>query len=383
MDLHVSTVTRGEDLVPLAERWRDLAVRAQSDLPFVLPEWVISWWEVLREQRPLVRDTLHVKVVRHASGDLVALLPMIRTERPGFGPVRARVLDFIGADPYITEQRVPLVDPAFAARAGRAIAADLVQDGSWDWIAWRGLDRNGAFASALEGELALRWGDSQVGNVVALAPTWDVFKTRLKRNIKESLRHGYNSLAREKMVPRLEVAQTPAEVRSALATFYRLHAMRAQLTGTVNHPDRFATPDARLFLGRVCERLSLHGLALVFTLRVGEQPVAVRLGFVVAGCLYLYYSGFDPAWGKYGVMTTTVAEAMKYAIGRGLERVHLSMGADASKSRWGPTTPLHHDAFSIKPRIASQATFELFDRATQKLRHCQPLARLLGRQRFR
>jgi CelD/BcsL family acetyltransferase involved in cellulose biosynthesis len=382
VDLRVSTITRAPELASLAERWRVLASRAGSDMPFVLPEWAISWWETLREHGPLVRDALYVKAVHRPSGELVALVPLMRTERPAFGPVRARSLDFIGADPYITEQRAPLVDPKCAAEAGRALAADLVQDGSWDWIAWRGLDRGGAFADALEAELSLRWGDVHIGHVVPLSRSWDDFKAGLKRNIKESLRHGYNSLAREGRSPRLEVAQAPADVQSALATFYRLHTLRAQLTGTVDHPDRFATPDARLFLGRVCGRLAQRGSTLVFTLRIGEQAVAARVGFVVADCLYLYYSGFDPAWGKYGVMTTTVAEAMKDAIRRGLGRVHLSMGTDVSKSRWGPTTRAHHDAFTIRERVSSRAVFELFDRATQHVRQ-QPLARLLRRQRFR
>lgn len=381
-DLRVSTITRGEDLAPLAGRWRELAARAGGDLPFLLPEWATTWWDVLREQRRLVRDTLHVKVVERPCGELVAVLPLLRTERPGFGPVRARALDFIGADPYITEQRAPVVDPACAAEAGEAVARDLANDPSWDWIAWRGLDRHGAFAAALDRVLPLRWGQAQAGNVLALQPTWDAFRAGLKRNIKESLRHGYNSLAREGLDLRLEVARAPGEVRSALETFYRLHAMRAHLAGTVDHPDRFAAPDARRFLGRVCEQLAERGMALVFNLHVGGKVVATRIGFVVSECLYLYYSGFDPALGKYGVMTTTVAEAIKHAIERGLKRVHLSMGSDVSKSRWGPLTPMHHDALSIKPRVASRAVHALYERVSGEVARRQGLARFLQRQRF-
>ena len=35
-------------------------------------------------------------------------------------------------------------------------------------------------------------------------------------------------------------------------------------------------------------------------------------------------------------MTTTVAEAIKYAIARGFKTVDLSAGKDLSKTRWGP-----------------------------------------------
>jgi len=55
----------------------------------------------------------------------------------------------------------------------------------------------------------------------------------------------------------------------------------------------------------------------LFALKIGAEIVAMRIGFVVGDGLYLYYSGFDPKWWEFGVMTTTMAEAIKYAIGRG------------------------------------------------------------------
>jgi len=62
----------------------------------------------------------------------------------------------------------------------------------------------------------------------------------------------------------------------------------------------------------------------VFQLAIAGDVVALRIGFVIGGSLYLYYSGFDPRWSKYSVMTTTVVEAVKYAIGQGLTAINLS-----------------------------------------------------------
>jgi CelD/BcsL family acetyltransferase involved in cellulose biosynthesis len=380
MELRVSTVTTVEGMARLADDWNALLVRAGNELPFLLPEWLCTWWEVFRETGPFIRDSLHFKVLRRSGGEVVAMAPFMRTDRPSFGPVRARSLNFLGADPYITEQCGPVVDPAWGEDAGRALADDLASDPSWDWIAWQGLDRQAPFASALDRGLCLHWTEAETSNVLTLAPTWEELRGRLKRNIKESLRHGYNSLERDGFTPRLEVARTPAQVEEALSTFLRLHGARAALTDTVRHPDHFSDPRGERFLRLVCERLARREVARVFTLFVGGEAVASRIGFALPRCLYFYYSGWDPAWRKYGVMTTALAEAIKYAIAAGIPRVHLSMGQDVSKSRWGPDTPLLHDAICVRPRVRSRAALRLYELGRRRATAGGLLGRILARR---
>lgn len=74
----------------------------------------------------------------------------------------------------------------------------------------------------------------------------------------------------------------------------------------------------------------------MFELRVAGEVVASRVGFATGEAIYLYYSGYDPQWGRYGVMTTTLAEIVCYAIGCGLASLNLSTGDDVSKTRWRP-----------------------------------------------
>ena len=66
--------------------------------------------------------------------------------------------------------------------------------------------------------------------------------------------------------------------------------------------------------------------------------VASRVAFVLGDELYLYFSGYEPEWSRYSVMTTTVAESIKWAIERKMRVVNLSTGTDVSKTRWGPTS---------------------------------------------
>jgi CelD/BcsL family acetyltransferase involved in cellulose biosynthesis len=382
MVLCVDTVTGSDELATLAMEWRGRLERTQNDLPFLLPEWLTTWWEVFRQGGTLIRDSLRVKVVRTETGALVAIIPLMQTDRPGFGPLRSRALGFMGADRHLTELRSPIVDPAHQGDVARALASHLLSDPTWDWITWQGLDQTSEFARELQKLMPLRWEKTETGNVLTVGPTWEEFKRGLKRNIKESIRRCYNSLERDGHAARLVVAETAPDIEKALRTFYELHTLRANHREGVVHPDRFAREAARRFLDVVCSRLADRGIARVFTLMVGDVPVASRVAFVLPECLYLYYSGFDPAWGKYSVATTAVVEAIKYAIGIGLPRVHLSMGADVAKARWSPQTPVHHQALCLRPRFSSRAALRVYSWARESTLLEGAIGRLIPKRRF-
>jgi CelD/BcsL family acetyltransferase involved in cellulose biosynthesis len=151
-----------------------------------------------------------------------------------------------------------------------------------------------------------------------------------------------------------EVIDSPGGLEPALSRFLRLHRMRAAFARSAAHPDRFASPVSEMFLYAVCERLAEHGALKLFALKIGAEVVAMRIGFEVGDALYLYYSGFDPQWWKVGVMTTTMAEAIKYAIGRGLRIVNLSPVRDGAKTRWGPRQVDYGSAYETRDRLRSR-----------------------------
>ena len=195
------------------------------------------------------------------------------------------------------------------------------------------------FADALNGGSALRWQQPLSYFVLDLPPSWEELRSRLKRNIRESLRHCYNSLKRDGHRFEFQVIEDAAAVRQGLDRYLVLHTMSANVanvTHAATHADRFASRNCRKFLYAICDRLAARGAVRLFALKIGGQIIAMRLGFVVDDSLYLYYSGYDPAWARYSVMTTTVAEALKYAIARGFKTVNLSPGREISKVRWGP-----------------------------------------------
>ena len=145
--------------------------------------------------------------------------------------------------------------------------------------------------------------------------------------------------------------------------FLELHIMRAGLKNAEKHPNRFASRASRDFLYEVCERLAPSGTVRLFQLKVDSQIVAMRIGFVVNDSLYLYYSGFDPAWARYSVMTTTMAEAIKYAIAQRFRTVNLSPTKDIAKTRWGPRQIDFQSAYQLSGRLRSRLVRAAYLRA--------------------
>jgi len=176
------------------------------------------------------------------------------------------------------------------------------------------------------------------------APSWEEFRLRLKRNIRESLRHCYNSLKRDNLEFELQVLETPSDVRRVWISSWSCMSC-ARHSPPPCPSERFASPVARDFLYEICDRLARRGIVRLFQLKIGSQIVAARIGFVVGTGLYLYYSGYDPKWARYSVMTTTVAEAIKYAIATGSRpstyrprRIYPRLAGDRARSIINPRT---------------------------------------------
>jgi len=204
-----------------------------------------------------------------------------------------------------------------------------------------------------------------------LPSTWEELRASRSRNIKESIRRCYNSLKRNGLTPELRVVEAAEEAPAALATFFRLHAMRSLATNTVPHGNVFRAENDRAFLTEYALECAHRGELRIFQLLIGGAVVATRVAFQRNDQIYLYFSGYDLAWSKYSVMTTLVVEAIKWSIGRRLTLVHLSTGADVSKLRWGPTQTRYVAATQVAHRWSARMSFGTYQRI-KRLRHRLP-----------
>lgn len=285
----------------------------------------------------MVRDLPRLYALLDAQNRLVAIAPMLLTERPGVGPLRTRQLQFFGADPNVTELRGLICAPADERRASAALMQHLAQERGrrWHWLQWSGL-RGDVAALALPPDLQATTLSEVPDYWLPLPADWDRFRSSLGRNVKESLRKCYNSLKRDGHVFELRRVTRPEDCPAAIARFHALHRARAVASNGVRHPDVFATPQSRTFLADYVVAMAARGQLELFELAIGGAVVASRIGFRFDRTLYLYYSGYDQAWGRYSIMTTLLVEAIRWAISERLTVVNLSTGCDVSKTRWHP-----------------------------------------------
>jgi CelD/BcsL family acetyltransferase involved in cellulose biosynthesis len=346
----VECVTTHEALVALKGEWQELERAAGTDLPFQTWEWCVSWWAHFREDRVGVRDSLRVCTIR-LHDQLVGIAPFMLTERPAVGPFRSRLLQFIGADPNITEVRTMLCVPDVADDCYAALH-DFLSSKSceWDWIAWQ---IPTSVVSAIAQKSTFVTKSERSAYVLDLVPTWEQFLTRLHRSIRGLVRKYYRDLAGDGLEVRLEVVDQPSAIAPALTDFFRLFAARETLKGSRGQPQLFASPQAQAFLSETSWRLACRDAARVFRLWVGNTMVATRVGFQLGDRLYLYYSGWDSDYARYGVMTVLLSEIIQYGIQHNLRSVHLSTGTDLSKTRWSPTELRYAEGVQISWRPAA------------------------------
>ena len=380
-DLIVHRVADPVALDALADECTELQTRAWPRLPFTTPRWLSAWWRHYGEQRLLIRDEFFVHALRDERGRLVAVAPLTLTTRPAAGPLRARSLAFFGSDQNVTELRGMLCAPEDEPRVVKSLLGYLWQrKNDWDWFVWTGVRHSEAHAILSE-TAGFNWTHSAPDYVLPLPATWEEFRASRSRNIKESIRKCYNSLKRADHEFRFCVVSEADALPGALARFFRLHTIRAHAPGLLGHADVFVSARAREFLLDLAREAGHLPRLHVFELEIAGEVVASRVGFLLDDELYLYFSGYDPSWGRFSVMTTVVVEAIKWAIERQCRLVNLSPGDDVSKTRWRATVVRYERGVLVSPTERARLMFGVLRELDSKSRTDTVLGRMLARAR--
>ncbi len=217
-ELRVQLLANPAELSALARECDELARSMHPRVPFAVSTWLELWWRHYSEQRMLVRDRFFVHTLRDEAGTLRAVAPLILTERPGRGPLRAKTLAFFGADKSITELRGMICAPELEGLAVRSLLAHVTSFGEqWDWFVWNGVRPDSEAYRTLDSQANFHWTSETTDYVLALPSSFQEFRAGRSRNIKESLRKCYNSLKRDGHEFRFRAIAEPALLPAALS----------------------------------------------------------------------------------------------------------------------------------------------------------------------
>jgi CelD/BcsL family acetyltransferase involved in cellulose biosynthesis len=196
--------------------------------------------------------------------------------------------------------------------------------------------------------------------IIKLPESWEGLYAQVSSNMRRKLRKAYQSLERDGFAFTLRVTEGCGGLEPAMARFRALHAARAGAVGMISHPDKFADTRERAFSAEYLQGAADRGDLRIFELEIDDAVVASRLGIVLGSDLWLHFSGFDPLWRNYGVMTVLTTEIIKWAFAQGVDQVNLSTGLDQLKVGWRPREVLFHNAVQVSPTPRALAAFQVF-----------------------
>jgi len=337
MRLRIERLGSVTDIQAILGEWEVLATRTNPWSPFATPTWNTLWWKHYCKRQRLGSRELFVHIVRSEDNRLIAVAPLLLRRMIVTGGLELRAIEFFGADPLITEIRGLVCDPADQPAVVKALRNHFrVADANWDLFHWQGI--RPSVMQELDGSApALDSVVIQPDYVLPLPTTFQNLLAGMSLNMRKNVRKSHVYLERDRHAFSFRAIGADDDHNGALDSLFRLHSSRARAAMMhFKHADRFADQVNRDFITELAGAMALRGRLRIFELEISGKVVASRLGFLEGRELYLYYSGYDPAWRKYSVMTTLMVEIMRWGISQRLRAVNLSTGRDLSKLRWRP-----------------------------------------------
>lgn len=308
----------------LEPEWNALWGRLFPSLPAQTWHWNETWWRHFAVDRPSQRDALRLYAVRDDQRALRLLAPMVLSERPARGPLRARVLHPFAFEGEQVAGCAALCEPADARDAWDALLGHLDAQREWDWVELGGIPFGQGAMQALDTRGQVRW----------VRESSEYF-VRLDKSRQAAAAPKSELLRKEGLTASLSVRSTPEETVAALE-----HAF-AHGSGS----DR-----GRAFWLEYAHGAAARGEARVFQLRVGGIVAAQRLGLVLGKQLSLAFAVEHPEFARFALADTLRAETLRWAAAEKVEVIHLGPARDPA---WTCDERVDREAVLLSPQRAS------------------------------
>jgi CelD/BcsL family acetyltransferase involved in cellulose biosynthesis len=317
----------------LEEEWNDAVDRAGIPHPFLRHEWLRTWWECFG-----AGCRLHVVIVRE-DDRIAAIAPLLSESVRMYGlPVRRLRL--------LHNDHTPRADFIVAARPEHSYAAiwsALQQaDDRWDVLQLGQLPREsptGRVMQRLAASAHCSTGVWPSGEAPYLEVTgsWDHYLDRLPAKFRQNLR---NRLSRLKRLgaPAMETLDDPDAILQARDDAFRLEASGwKEEAGTAVCCD----PAVQRFYTVLAERAAARGWLRLLFLTVDGRRIATSYGSRYANRLFLFKTGYDPAYAQCSPFKLLTSFAVQQAFAEGLSEVDFLGDSEPWKIEWTATARPH------------------------------------------
>jgi YD repeat-containing protein len=331
MNSQVDIVRDMETFRALEHEFRLFLVECETANAFLTWEWLTTWLDVFGHNSRLL-----VVVVRDDRGRLVGIGPFKIALRRRRG-IRVRQLEFIGTGEAAKPDGLDLlIRRGYETAVAGTIAATLIAHcKEWDALVLTDLAADSPTLAILDDRarraaLPHRATEDRVCPYIQLPQRWSELEARLGKSFNRHLKRGARRLFDELGVTfELLTEPTPEDVAAAMAGLARLHQDRMENT---DRGGNFKKPDA--FHLALAQRLSQTRELILAFLKLGDERIAARYGFVYGRTYYAYQSGFDRRYERHSPSTVLLSCLIRHFIDAGYEEFNFLRGDQPHKYEW-------------------------------------------------
>ena len=341
--------------VRLEDEWNDAVRRARVTHPFLLHEWLRTWWDCFGANR-----RLHIVIARD-NGQIIAIAPLMIEHALMYGlPVRK--LDLLHNDHTPRADWIVAGAPAGGYAAIWNALAATADD--WDLLQLSRLPDDSPTLRAIS-DLAARDGShagtwrGDVSPYLTLTGTWDSYHASLPAKFRSNLRNRLSRL-RTFGEPRLEVLDNPGAIAGA-----RDEALRLEASGWKDaaRTSIASDPAVQRFYTLLAERAAARGWLRLMFLNVGGRRIATSYGSRFDDRLFLFKTGYDPAYATGSPFKVLTCLAIERAYAEGLREVDFLGNAEPWKREWTTTSRAHDWLFvfsgTVRARLLHSVKFQM------------------------
>ncbi len=294
--------------------WEGLVSQTPDAIPFATPAWQRVWLDHFQAGRDL-------RLLTARDGErLIGVAPFIcdgdRAEFVG----HYSICDYMDA----------LVTPGFETPFFASILGKLADDGA-KTVDLRGLRESSptleaVTAAAATAGFSTSREDEALSPRVCLPDTWDEYLQTLSKKDRHELRRKLRRLDTAGGDVVLKVVTEAEEASTGLDALF--HLMRI----SSHHKEEFLDrPGMEAFFREMTATMAAEGMLRFYFLTFDGEPVASVLNFDLGGQLFMYNSGYDPAYSHYAVGLMSKTLLIKDAIENGRRCVDFLRGDENYK----------------------------------------------------
>lgn len=309
-------------LVCLSREWDRLLPASTSDQFFALNAWQQLWW------RHFGHDySLRLIAVRDASDRLLAVAPLMLS-RGG----RPRTLSLVGGT-EVADYLDFIVERDDAESLTRSLLTAARDRLEWERLDLRCLPEDSSTRRIVQEVyggtcIEIEVEREDVCPYVELHGSWEAYLASLSKKDWHELRRKLRRAVDDQGATWKRVLSA-ADLERSVDAFVALHRLSSAGKAA------FMTEQMESYFRGLCDMTLAAGTLRMGVLWVGDVPVSAALGFAYGDRLYLYNSGYNPAYAAHSVGIAAVGLLLKDCATEGLEIFDFLQGDEPYKYTLG------------------------------------------------